>query len=107
MFDVFSPNHLELLNLGGKPLQPVPDNSEIELLAQRFIDSGVGSEGAGTVITSLVDPTGARNTFLGAYAVGFLRTGDPVKLACFGSIGASFALEQVGLPAKSNGAEEQ
>ncbi|KLJ12985.1 hypothetical protein EMPG_12055 [Blastomyces silverae] len=50
MVDVFSPNHLELLTLCGKPLQPVPDKSEIEGLTQRFLDSGVGSEGAGTVV---------------------------------------------------------
>ncbi|KAL4769517.1 Ribokinase-like protein [Aspergillus nidulans var. acristatus] len=46
----------------------------------------------------VVDPTGAGNAFLGAFAIGYLQTGDAVQAAYYGSIGASFALEQVGLP---------
>ncbi|OOQ82512.1 pfkB family kinase [Penicillium brasilianum] len=46
----------------------------------------------------IVDPTGAGNAFLGSYAVGCLKTGSVVKAACYGSVGASFALEQVGVP---------
>ncbi|OKO97755.1 hypothetical protein PENSUB_9681 [Penicillium subrubescens] len=45
-----------------------------------------------------VDPTGAGNAFLGSYAVGYLETGSVIKAACYGSVGASFALEQVGMP---------
>ncbi|KAF7720116.1 ABC transporter D family protein [Penicillium ucsense] len=45
-----------------------------------------------------VDPTGAGNTFLGSYAVGYLQTRDVVTAACYGSVGASFAMEQVGTP---------
>ncbi|KAJ5490798.1 hypothetical protein N7539_002365 [Penicillium diatomitis] len=45
-----------------------------------------------------VDPTGAGNTFLGSYAVGYLQTQDAVTAACYGSVGASFAMEQVGTP---------
>ena len=48
--------------------------------------------------TKVADPTGAGNAFLGAYTVGFLRTGDAVKAACYGVVGASFALEQMGIP---------
>ncbi|KAL2833691.1 Ribokinase-like protein [Aspergillus cavernicola] len=48
----------------------------------------------------VVDPTGAGNAFLGAWAVGYLGTGDAVKAACYGAVGASFALEQVGMPEK-------
>ncbi|CBF85826.1 pfkB family carbohydrate kinase superfamily [Aspergillus nidulans FGSC A4] len=46
----------------------------------------------------VVDPTGAGNAFLGAFTIGDLLTEDAVQAACYGSIGASFALEQVGLP---------
>lgn len=46
----------------------------------------------------VVDPTGAGNTFLGSYAVGFLKTGSVIEAACYGAVGASFALEQVGMP---------
>lgn len=46
----------------------------------------------------IVDPTGAGNAFLGSYAVGYLETGSVIKAACYGSVGASFVLEQVGMP---------
>ena len=45
-----------------------------------------------------VDPTGAGNAFLGAFAMGFLKTGSSIEAAYYGNIGASFAMEQVGLP---------
>ncbi|KAG2027051.1 hypothetical protein GB937_000787 [Aspergillus fischeri] len=48
--------------------------------------------------SKVVDPTGAGNAFLGAYAVGYLRTGNAVEAACYGTVGGSFALEQVGMP---------
>ncbi len=48
--------------------------------------------------TRVVDPTGAGNTFLGSYAVGFLKTGSDIEAACYGTVGASFALEQIGMP---------
>lgn len=50
---------------------------------------------------NIVDPTGAGNAFLGSYAVGYLETGSVIKAACYGSVGASFALEQVGMPRRS------
>lgn len=46
----------------------------------------------------VVDPTGAGNAFLGSYAVGYLKTGSVIEAACYGSVGASFAIEQVGVP---------
>jgi sugar/nucleoside kinase (ribokinase family) len=46
----------------------------------------------------VVDPTGAGNAFLGGYAVGYLTTGDHIEAACYGTVAASFALEQVGVP---------
>ncbi|RDW81151.1 putative plasma membrane antiporter [Aspergillus mulundensis] len=56
----------------------------------------------------VVDPTGAGNSFLGAFAVGYIQTGDAIEAACYGSVGASFALEQVGMPelAADEGAPE-
>ncbi|KAJ5569664.1 PfkB family kinase, partial [Penicillium hispanicum] len=50
----------------------------------------------------VIDSTGAGNAFLGAYAVGYLKTGNVVEAACYGSVGASFILEQVGVPEKTN-----
>lgn len=47
----------------------------------------------------VVDPTGAGNTFLGGYIAGLGVTGGSLREAmCYGSVTASFALEQVGLP---------
>ena len=51
-----------------------------------------------TILTQVVDPTGAGNTFLGAFTIGFLATRSLVEAAIYGSVGASFALEQHGLP---------
>ncbi|PGH22995.1 hypothetical protein AJ80_02910 [Polytolypa hystricis UAMH7299] len=49
--------------------------------------------------SKVVDPTGAGNAFLGAYAIGLLKPdGNHVQAACYGSVAASFALEQVGIP---------
>jgi sugar/nucleoside kinase (ribokinase family) len=45
-----------------------------------------------------MDPTGAGNAFLGAFAIGFLETSNLAEAACYGNIGGSFALEQTGLP---------
>ena len=50
---------------------------------------------------SVIDPTGAGNAFLGAYAVGYLKTGNVIEAACYGSVGASFMLEQVGIPERT------
>ena len=52
----------------------------------------------------VIDPTGGGNGFLGGLAVGLVRAGaTPVvenleKAAIWGSIAASFAIEQVGMP---------
>lgn len=130
--DVFSPNHLELAAFfGDPPSSSSLDKEKVESLALRFLDSGVGPDGKGTVIiragehgcficarhlppswlppffkygprgernSKVVDPTGAGNAFLGAYAIGYLNTGNIIEAACYGLVGASFALEQVGMP---------
>ncbi|KAE8349941.1 Ribokinase-like protein [Aspergillus coremiiformis] len=57
---------------------------------------------AGERQDKVVDPTGAGNAFLGAFAVGYLKTANLVEAGCYGSVGASFAIEQVGMPEKSN-----
>lgn len=46
----------------------------------------------------VVDPTGGGNGFLGGFAVGLVRTGDPTKAAVYGSVSASLCIEQVGMP---------
>lgn len=69
-----------------------------------FYKAGMGEEQA----VKVVDPTGAGNTFLGGFAIGYLqRRGNILEAACYGSVAASFALEQVGMPGKSNGGDEE
>ncbi|KAJ0303142.1 hypothetical protein COL5a_005844 [Colletotrichum fioriniae] len=46
----------------------------------------------------VVDPTGAGNAFLGAFAVAFARTDDAVLASAYGSVAASFVIEQIGPP---------
>lgn len=57
------------------------------------------SAGAAAAGRHVVDPTGGGNTFLGGLAVALAR-GRPVEeAALWGNVAASFAIEQVGLPA--------
>jgi sugar/nucleoside kinase (ribokinase family) len=46
----------------------------------------------------VVDPTGGGNTFLGGLAVGLARGKRLEEAAIWGSVAASFAIEQVGMP---------
>lgn len=58
--------------------------------------------------SKVVDPTGGGNAFLGAFAVGLVRGGgDVVEAARWGSVGASLAIEQVGMPGLSTHGEEE
>ncbi|KAL4868970.1 hypothetical protein BDV12DRAFT_168694 [Aspergillus spectabilis] len=60
----------------------------------------------GTQHEKVIDPTGAGNTFLGAWAVGYLITESAFEAACYGAVGASFALEQVGMPERGDADKE-
>ena len=53
----------------------------------------------------IVNPTGAGNAFVGAFTVALLDTRDMYQTACYGNVGASFAVEQIGFP-ELNGNEE-
>ncbi|KAK5138571.1 hypothetical protein LTR08_000159 [Meristemomyces frigidus] len=57
-----------------------------------------------TSSAKVIDPTGGGNAFLGGLAVGLVRNaGDVVEAARYGSIAASFAIEQVGVPVLARG----
>lgn len=132
--DVFSPNHLELLQLfEDRSLRADADErSRIEAYANRLLSASLEDGGEGTVIVvragehgcvvlsktqdctwfepffdpssqRVVDATGAGNCFLGAFAVAFTRTRSLVEAAVNGTVAASFAVEQVGLPVLSVG----
>ncbi|KAI5363994.1 Putative carbohydrate kinase PfkB, ribokinase [Septoria linicola] len=52
----------------------------------------------GTESNMVVNSTGAGNAFLGSYAIGYQETGSYVEAAKFGTVGASFMVEQHGTP---------
>lgn len=130
--DIFSPNHIEIAQVFGEKLTiSIKDDME-KLAAKIVTSGvGQDGTGAviiragenGCLVTArgispvwlppfyeptavqsgkVVDPTGAGNAFLGAYAVGYATTRNVIYAACYGTIGASFALEQVGMPKKSD-----
>ncbi|KAI0203773.1 Ribokinase-like protein [Astrocystis sublimbata] len=53
----------------------------------------------------VVDPTGGGNTFLGGLAVALARGKNLEEAAAWGSVAASFAIEQVGMPILAQDAE--
>lgn len=56
----------------------------------------------GSDSNKIVDTTGAGNIFLGAFAVALQQSGDLEEAMTYGSVAASFAVEQVGLPARES-----
>lgn len=101
------------------------DQKAVEEHAQRFLDQGIGSEGNGAIVvrcgavgcvvlsraarrwlpachtdsSKVVDPTGGGNGFLGGLSVGLVRTNfDVVEAARWGSVAASYTIEQTGMP---------
>jgi sugar/nucleoside kinase (ribokinase family) len=135
--DVFSPNHLELLGLCGKPAIPF-DKKLIEQCAQEIFEaSNMSSKRTGTfpqavvvrsgehgclVVSSeggiwlppylmdsekVVDATGGGNTFLGGFTIALQESGDLIRAAIYGSVAASFAIEQIGLPKRTGESGEE
>ena len=126
--DFFSPNHAELMGLFGesqaskrglermavqfvtKGINPLGRGSIIvragehgclvcsSSKAPTWIPAFYETGSYGPDRAMVVDTTGAGNAFLGAFMVGFHKSGDVIKAAQWGTIAASFALEQTGLP---------
>lgn len=125
--DVFSPNHLELEALvhGKSETSPLFSRKLIQEYAQVFLNAGIGREGRGAIVVRcgeygcltmtkdeafwlpsfhtaasprIVDTTGAGNAFLGGFTVGLQTTGNLREAVILGTVAASFALEQIGLP---------
>ena len=63
-----------------------------------FYQSSKHDSGLTVPHPKIIDPTGAGNAFLGGYAIGLQETSDFVQAASYGTVAASFALEQIGLP---------
>ncbi len=106
--DIFSPNLIEARSLVG--------NGSPDELARRLTDAGarittlrMGADGSlvydgirlqrvPSVQTTVVDTTGAGNAYCGGFLAGYVQTGDVLTAARYGTVGASFLVEQVGLP---------
>jgi sugar/nucleoside kinase (ribokinase family) len=127
--DVISPNHVELGSFFGNATE---DLSNVEQQAKSFLDSGVGPEGNGMVVVrcgksgcfaatreksqwfpayhtnengKVVDPTGGGNSFLGGLTVALARRKTMEEACIWGSIAASFAIEQIGMPKLTDSSE--
>lgn len=123
--DIISPNHEELGALFHFKHSPGVDRKAIESQVNQLLARGIGPTNDGSVVVRVgkegcflanldkrkwlpayhqdsnrvIDPTGGGNGFLGGFAVGLVRNnGDVVEAARWGSIAASFCIEQVGLP---------
>ena len=57
-----------------------------------------GAEGMRDGQDKIVDTTGAGNAFLGGLAVGYNETNSWVEACYYGTVAASFVLEQIGVP---------
>ena len=123
--DVISPNHEELGALFDFKHSFGIDRKAIEGQVNQLLARGIGPTNDGSVVvragkegcfvanldkrkwltayhqdsSRVVDPTGGGNGFLGGFAVGLVRNGgDVVEAARWGSVAASFCIEQVGVP---------
>lgn len=136
LIDVFSPNHLEMSALFSQQPPKVFQPDQLEAYARTFLDSTVGPSGQGYVViraaehgclvacrseeaftwfpafyapqsTKVKDPTGAGNAFLGGFAIGLQQCNNPLEAATYGTVAASFALEQIGLPCRDASGEKE
>ncbi|KAF1955365.1 Ribokinase-like protein [Byssothecium circinans] len=126
LVDVFSPNHIEAAAIFDDTPSGTFDSEKTESFAQTIVDSSIGLDYNGVVIiragehgalamsrntrptwlpayydegsAKVIDPTGAGNTFLGGYIVGWQKSGNICEAMKYGHVAASFALEQIGLP---------
>lgn len=107
---IFSPNEQEAQSLvgPGAPLDLIwrLTKAGAEIVALRQGESGAIVHRVDTgemwsipaVETSVIDPTGAGNAFCGGFLAGWVKTGDLRLAGLYGTVAASFLVEQVGLP---------
>lgn len=88
---------------GSFEREVVPVDPGIERWLPAYFQEGDGDEGQGKV----VDPTGGGNGFLGGLAVALARGKGVEEAAAWGSVAASFAIEQVGMPVLGQDEEDR
>ncbi|KAL8969660.1 MAG: hypothetical protein Q9183_001894 [Haloplaca sp. 2 TL-2023] len=79
-------------------------------VAQRHRQLHLPAHHEGSTADQVIDPTGGGNSFLGGFAIGFLKAKGASRAekfeeaALFGAVAASFAIEQRGIPHLSTSA---
>lgn len=109
--DIFSPNLIEARSLVGEGI-PQAMAQRLAHAGARIVALRMGAEGSlihapGAGVDSVfipalpvdaADTTGAGNAYCGGFLAGCLHTGDPVAAGRWGTVAASFLIEQIGLP---------
>ncbi|MEN4099263.1 MAG: PfkB family carbohydrate kinase [Anaerolineaceae bacterium] len=107
---IFTPNTEEAVSLVGRgePLELVRRliHAGARVVALRMGAAGslAASVAAGRAFhipaapARVVDPVGAGNAYCGGFLAGWVETGDIRQAALYGSVSASFLVEQVGAP---------
>jgi len=127
LIQAVSPNHMELAAFFGLSANRGEDVDKevVEKCAADWLSTGIGPDGSGAVVVRagkdgcyfatrreskwlpayhepgtgrVIDPTGGGNGFLGGLGIGLARGKHIEEAAIWGSISASFTIEQVGMP---------
>lgn len=108
--DIVSPNLVEARLVGGD-LEPealiarmLEHGAGIVVLRMGELGSLIGARELASPllvppvpVETIVDQTGAGNTYCGGFLAGWVKTGDLKQAACYGAVAASFALEVIGV----------
>jgi cytidine kinase len=109
--DLFSPNVEEAVSLVG-PGEPLELLQRLLEMGARLVALRMGAQGSlvadrdarravliPAVPVQAVDPVGAGNAYCGGFLAGWVAVREITTAGLYGSVAASFLVEQVGLPA--------
>jgi cytidine kinase len=117
--DIFAPNTEEAISLvgAGEPLELVQRlmRAGANLVALRMGPDGALVTHSATrevvhipaVPVTVVDPVGAGNAFCGGFLAGWIESMDLRLAGLYGSVAASFLVEQIGVPVCSQPVREE
>jgi sugar/nucleoside kinase (ribokinase family) len=95
----------DLLDSSGNATFSFTQDAEIDPGIERWLPAYFTEKDAEA--GKVVDPTGGGNGFLGGMSVALARGKGPVEAAAWGSVAASFMIEQVGIPVLGVGMETE